>query len=151
MAYYRKTFWGDTKLWIQRLGNVAMLGSLVAAGLTGAPVFASIILGTMAVRIPLVMWMSKIEATYGDRRKGALGLQGELSGMIGNYKEIMGKPIGRLDEWMFDVMQNNNESKVEDLAKQGTPEGTYPGGDLAFKFANTIFGEKGLVGRMAGG
>lgn len=151
MSYYRKTFWGDTKLWVQRLGNVAMIGSLVAAGLTGAPIFASIILGTMAVRIPLVMWMSKIESTYGDRRKGALGLQGELSGMIGTYKEIMGKPISRLDEWAFDIMQSQNESKVEDLIKTGTPEGTYPGGDLAIKFANTLFGEKGLIGRMAGG
>nr|MBP9759272.1 hypothetical protein [Candidatus Dojkabacteria bacterium] len=151
MSYFRKTFWGDFKLWTQRLGNIAMLGSLIGAGLTGAPVFAALILGTMAVRIPAVLWMSKVESTYANRRVNALQLLDEFSGKMSMYKEIMGKPVSRLDKFMLNTAQSSNESKMEDLAKAGTPEGTYPSGDLAFKFANVVFGEKGLVGKMAGG
>ena len=151
MAYYRKTFWGDFKLWVQRIGNLAMLGSLIGAGLTGSPFFAALILGTMAIRIPAVIWMSKIESTYGNRRVNALQLLGDMSGKMGMYKEIMGKPVSRLDKFMLNTAQSDNESKMEDLAKAGTPEGTYPSGDLAFKFANIVFGEKGLVAKAAGG
>jgi hypothetical protein len=152
-AYFVKTFFADTKEWIQKLGNVAMVGSLLGAAFTGAPVFAGIFLATMAFRIPAVWWMQREEKIYGARRIAALGFLSELRGKAGIYEGLIKDPssLTRFQESALHTLYEENNARMEDTAKEGVPKGSAPSNDMAFKMFGGIFGGEGFVAKTLAG
>lgn len=145
-AYYAKTFWGDTKQWIQRIGGAAMIGSVIGAAITGAPFYTGLFLGTLGLQALGVNIAQHKFKLFSQRRVVSLDFQQKLGSLAGAYQPIIeGRGTTRLERQYLRTIDSDINAKMEDLAKEKIPKGSYPEDDWAHTILGSVFGQKGVI------
>ncbi|MBD3363045.1 hypothetical protein GF362_04970 [Candidatus Dojkabacteria bacterium] len=151
-AYYAMTFWECFKWWIQKFGGAFMIGSVIGAAITGAPLYAGIFLTTLALQtvgsnIAQYKWqLQKV------RRGRALKEIARMISIKGMYDPLIkGETLSRLDRWFLLQQQSTNEAMMEDIAKEKIPEGSFDSDDLANKIIGSVFGKEGMIMKALSG